>query len=99
MLRAVITDLDGTFLGTDSQPLPANMDALRRAAAAGISVAVGAGFSPGITCLLAAHAGKDYVEPGELILAKVDIAEQADFLVTGEFHEFTDASHRVPPRD
>jgi len=29
----------------------------------------------------------------------VDVAEQADFLVTGEFHEFTDASHQVQSRD
>jgi phosphate transport system protein len=27
----------------------------------------------------------------------VDIAEQVEFLVTGEFHEFTDASHEVEP--
>jgi phosphate transport system protein len=27
----------------------------------------------------------------------VDIAEQVGFLVTGEFHEFTDASHEVEP--
>jgi phosphate transport system protein len=25
----------------------------------------------------------------------VDIAEQVEFLVTGEFHEYTDASHEV----
>lgn len=43
MLRAVITDLDGTFLGADSQPLAANMDALRRAAATGCHIMVATG--------------------------------------------------------
>lgn len=43
MLRAVITDLDGTFLGADAQPLPDNLAAMRRAAAAGCQVMVASG--------------------------------------------------------
>ena len=40
--------------------------------------------------ILAAHAGKDYVEPGELILARVDIALGNDITAPLAIKDFRD---------
>ncbi len=46
--------------------------------------------------ILAAHAGKDYVEPGELILAKVDIALGNDITAPFAIKAFKEAgAHRI----
>ena len=56
-VRMIVTDLDGTLLGRNSEVVPENAAALRRAAAQGLIVAFASGRLPAVCSRIALNAG------------------------------------------
>lgn len=58
-IRLIATDLDGTFLGEDSRPLPQNAQAFRRAQEMGIHVCIASGRLANVCSRIAREMGLD----------------------------------------
>ena len=58
-IRLIATDLDGTFLGEDSRPLPQNAQAFRRAQEMGIHVCIASGRLANVCSRIARKMGLD----------------------------------------
>ena len=56
-IRLIATDLDGTFLGEDSRPLPQNAQAFRRAQEMGIHVCIASGRLANVCSRMAREMG------------------------------------------
>lgn len=63
-VRLIVTDMDGTFLGSQSEFLPENVEAFRRAAKAGISIGFASGRMP---CMLSRFAKELHLEDCQII--------------------------------